>query len=126
MTNHVARSYAVALALLVFFLTWAAVSARPWASTETKDPRVAALDRREARLHRESIRVRRVVKHRYHVYRVRLRERRKEIAAIEAANARARQTAAAVAVQSASAPVSAAPPSVSVVSAPPVTSTHSS
>ncbi len=123
MTNHAARLYAVALTVLVFFLTWAAVSARPWATAEaTKDPRVAMLDRREARLHRESIRVRRIVAHRYHVYRVTLRERRNEIAAIEAANARARQTAAAAVA----APVPAAAPPVSVVSAPPVTSSHSS
>jgi hypothetical protein len=128
MTNHLTRLYAVTVGVLVFFLTWAAVSARPWAATDSrKDPRMAALDRREARLHRESIRVRRVVNHRYHVYRVKLRERRKEIAAIEAANARAQAAATAVVAQSAAAPVAtAAPPQVSVVSAPPVTSSHSS
>jgi hypothetical protein len=135
MTNHVARLYAVALTLIVFFVTWAVVSARPWGpkATVTKDPRLAALERREVRVHRESIRVRRVVKHRYHVYRMRLRERKREIAAIKAANARAAAKVTTV-YSSPSWTPSAAPtpaassaaPPVSVVSTPPVTSTHSS
>ena len=126
MTNHVARLYAIALTLVVFFVTWAVVSARPWAAsaTEAKDPRLVALQRREARVHRESIRVRKVLKHRYHVYRVKLRERKQQIAAIEAANARA--TAATVTVSSSPSWSAPAAPSVSVVSAPPVTSTHTS
>ena len=32
MTNHVARLYALALALVVFFLAWAVVAAHPWAT----------------------------------------------------------------------------------------------
>lgn len=125
MTNHVARLYAIALTLVVFFVTWAVVSARPWAAsaTPTKDPRLVALQEREARVHQESIRVRRVLKHRYHVYRVKLRERKHQIAAIEAANARAASTVTVSASPSWSAPSA---PSVSVVSAPPVTSTHTS
>jgi hypothetical protein len=126
MTNHVARLYAIALTLVVFFVTWAVVSARPWAASATaaKDPRLVALQRREARVHRESIRVRKVLKHRYHVYRVKLRERKQQIAAIEAANARV--TAATVTVTSSPSWSAPAAPSVSVVSTPPVTSTHTS
>lgn len=128
MTNHVARLYAIAFTLVVFFFTWAVVSARPWAAQATsgKDPRLVALERREARLHRESIRVQRVLKHRYHVYRVRLKKRKHQIAAIEAANARA-AAAATVSVSSSSswAPAASAP-SVSIVTASPVTSTKSS
>jgi hypothetical protein len=30
MTSHVARLYAAAAAMLVFFLSWATVAARPW------------------------------------------------------------------------------------------------
>ena len=126
MTDHIARLYAVAIALVVFFVTWAVVSARPWAASATpaKDPRLVALEQREARVHRESIRVRRVLKHRYHVYRVELRARKRQIAAVEAANARS----ASATVTVAAAPSWSAPsaPSVSVVSAPPVTSTHTS
>lgn len=127
MTNHIARLYAVALALVVFFLTWAVVSARPWAAQATpagKDPRIVALERREVRLHRESIRVQRLVKRRFHVYKVRLRARKHQIAAIETSNARA--AAAALAATSAPSWTPSAAPSVSVVSAPPVTSTKSS
>jgi hypothetical protein len=128
MTNHVARLYLVALALVAFFLTWAVVAARPWASAATaeKDPRLAALERREARLQRQSVRVQRVVNARFARYEVRLRNRREEIAAIEAANA---ATAAAPAPVGSSAPsTSAAPaaPSVGVVELPPVTNTSSS
>ena len=38
MTDTSHRTYAVAIALVVFFLTWAAVAARPWA-TPKPDPR---------------------------------------------------------------------------------------
>jgi hypothetical protein len=122
MTDHVARLYAVSLALVVLFLTWAVVAARPWAATAAEeDPRIVALERREAQLRRKSIRVERQVKRRFAAYEVRLRKRKRAIAAIEAANASA--AAAAPAVPAAP---SAAPPSVSVVSLPPITSTSSS
>jgi hypothetical protein len=127
MTNHVARLYAIALSLVVFFVTWAAVSARPWAAQASKplDPRLAALQTREAQVRRESIRVRRVVKHRWQVYGVQLKKR--QIAAIESANAQAAAAAAsATSAPSGSTWSAPAPPSVAVVSTPPVTSTHTS
>ena len=129
MTNHVTRLYAIALALAVFFCTWAVVAARPWAADPPKDPRLAALERREERLRRKSIRVQRIVNRRFAAYRVRLKQRQAEIAAVNAANAAA-AAATPVAVSSGSssgggggsAPV-AAP---SVVSVPAVTQTRSS
>jgi hypothetical protein len=122
MTNHVVRLYAVALALVVLFLTWAVVAARPWAaSAAQQDPRIVALERREAKLRRKSVRVERQVKRRFAAYEVRLRKRKRAIAAIEAANA-----SAAAAVPAVSAAPSTAPPSVGVVSLPPITSTSSS
>jgi hypothetical protein len=126
MTNHVARLYAIAITVVVFFVTWAVVSAHPWAASASpsKDPRLVALEQRQARVHRESIRVRKVLKHRYHVYRVKLRARKRQIAAIQAANARA--SAATVTVSSGGSWSAPSAPSVSVVSAPPVTSTHTS
>ncbi|MGH3019403.1 MAG: hypothetical protein ACRDNR_04470 [Gaiellaceae bacterium] len=115
MTDHVARLYAVALALVVLFLTWAVVAARPWAATAAeKDPRIVALERREAQLRRRSVRVERQVKRRFAVYEAHLHKRQRAITAIGAANARA-----------AAAPPAAAP-AVGVVSLPPVTSTSSS
>ena len=125
MTSHVGRLYALALALLVFFLTWATVAARPWAthSTARLDPRAAALAAREQRLRHESIVVARVVRHRWAVYRRRLHRRQQQIAAVRRANATAaRQAQLAASV----APVAPATPSVRVVTLPPVTITRTS
>lgn len=123
MTNHAARLYAVALALAVLFLTWAVVAARPWAATAAEtDPRIAALERREAQLRRKSVRVEGRVQRRFAAYENRLRKRKREIAAIQAANA----DAAAAPVSAPAVAPAAAPPSVSVVSVPPVTSSESS
>jgi cell division septation protein DedD len=135
MTDHVARLYAVALALVVFFGTWAMIAARPWAheAAASDDPRLAKLERREERLRRQSVRVQRIVNRRFATYRRELRARRAEIAAVEAANA----SVAASAVSSVSSVSSAssggsapaapaAAPSVGVVSLPPVTATRSS
>jgi hypothetical protein len=124
MTNHVVRLYAGALALLAFFLVWAVVAARPWAPTGEGDPRMAALERRELALKRETREVNRVVKRRFAVYQRRLERRQDRIAEVRAAAAVvAPSTAAAPA---ASAPAAAAPPAVAVTPAPPVTSTGSS
>ena len=84
MTDHVARLYALALALVVFFVTWAAVAAHPWA-TAKPDPRVAALAAREQKLRREATLVRRVVGRRLADYRVALDRRQAEIAVAQAA-----------------------------------------
>ena len=83
MTNHVVRLYAFAGALLVLFLTWAAIAARPWASHTPRQgaiPRWAALAAREQRLRHDAIVVRRVVDRRWRVYRVQLAARKREIA----------------------------------------------
>jgi hypothetical protein len=114
MTNHVVRLYALALSLLVLFATWAAIAARPWASSQPQaDPRWAALAAREQRLRQEAVVVQRVVARRWRVYRVRLAARRREIA---------------TATQRRAALASAAPaaPSVRVVSLPPMTVTRTS
>ena len=88
MTNHVARLYALALALVVFFVTWAAVAAQPWA-TAKPDPRVTALAAREQKLRREATLVRRVVGRRLADHRVALDRRQAEIAAAQASRAQA-------------------------------------
>jgi hypothetical protein len=124
MTDHLARLYAVALAIVVFCLTWAVVAARPWAHEQEKDPRLVALERREAKLRRESVRVQRLVERRFAAYRVRLRQRERELAAVSAATSVAAPASAPAPV---AAPASApAAPVVSVVPAPPVTATRSS
>jgi hypothetical protein len=52
MTSPVARLYAAAAAILVFFLSWAGVAARPWvdehsAAASGADPALATLRARE-------------------------------------------------------------------------------
>jgi hypothetical protein len=107
MTSHVGRLYALALTVLVFFVTWALVSARPWASTQTtQDPRLQALAARERQLRAEAKRVERIVERRWAAYRRRLAVRKHAIAAARRAAAQA--------------------PAVRVVTLPPVTQTRSS
>ena len=113
MTDHAGRIYALALALVVFFLAWAVVAARPWA-TAAADPRLRALATREATLRREARLVNRVVARRFASYRSALRARRAQIAAAE--RRAAVQRAAAPAVSS----------SVRVVMLPPLTITRTS
>jgi hypothetical protein len=60
MANHTVRLYALALGLVVFFLAWAVVAARPWGTTST-DPRLRALAVREAQLRQETKLVNRIV-----------------------------------------------------------------
>jgi hypothetical protein len=116
MTDHTARLYAIAFALLVFFATWAAVAARPWATeanASAKDPRVVALDRRAQRLEKRRARIQRTLNRRFAEYEAALRDRQAQIAAAQAAP---------VAI---SAP-SVSAPSVGTVPSAPVTSTRSS
>jgi hypothetical protein len=109
MTSHPGRLYALALAVVVFFLAWAVVAAHPWVKSASADPRLSALAIREAQLRREAKLVQRVVAARWATYRVRLRARRAQIARVNAA-------AAAAAAQAAAAPVAAGP--VQVVNLP--------
>ena len=110
MTSHVGRLYALALALLVFFVAWSVFAARPWVSTAKADPRMTALAVREQRIRHESVVVRRIVRRRWTVYRAALKQRRALIAARQA--------------QLTAVPV--AGPSVRVVNLPPLTVTRTS
>jgi hypothetical protein len=82
-TNHTGRLYSLALALVVFFLAWAVVAARPW-STAAADPRLKGLAAREAQLRREAQLVNRVVARRWTVYRAALHARQVKIATTKA------------------------------------------
>jgi hypothetical protein len=53
MTSHTGRIYAIAIALVVFFLAWAIVAARPWQTTAA-DPRLSALAVRQSQLQRDA------------------------------------------------------------------------
>jgi hypothetical protein len=112
--SHTGRLYATAFALVVFFLSWSVIAARPWASS-APDPRLAALAARERHLRRESVLIRRIVEHRWAVYRAALRARQAQIAAARQQQQQAQLSAA-----------PAAAPAVQVVSLPPVTITRTS
>jgi hypothetical protein len=110
MTSHQVRLYALALALVVFFLAWAVVAAHPWA-TASADPRLRGLTIREAQLRREARLVQKVVERRWTTYRVQLKARRAQIARVNAA-------AAAAAAAQVAAPAATAPAAVQVVNLP--------
>jgi hypothetical protein len=120
MTNHVARLYALVAGMLVFFVAWAAIAAHPWQATSaaTADPRLAALQLREQRLRAESLAVKRIVDRRWATYRAQLALRKREIASINASNAKAHTAQPAL-------PATAAPP-VRIVTLPPLTITRTS
>jgi hypothetical protein len=130
MTNHTVRLYALVGAVLVFFLSWAAIAAHPWRkqAAAAQDPRLAALQAREQRLRAEALAVKRVVEKRWAVYRAQLALRRKEIASIQAANAKARSAslASARSYSASSGGGSYSAPAVRVVTLPPLTITRTS
>jgi len=58
---RVTRLYVFALSLLVFFVVWAVVAARPWVGkSSSSDRQIAALAAREQRVHFESLLVRKL------------------------------------------------------------------
>ncbi len=67
MTDTSHRLYAVVIAVVVFFVSWATVAAKPWATT-TSDPRLAAITQREQRLRADAKLVQKVVDRRMAVY----------------------------------------------------------
>ena len=128
MTDTSHRLYAIVIAVVVFFLRWAAVAAQPWATTST-DPRLAVLAQREQRLRADAKLVQQIVDARTATYRQALKARNAQIAAVKAqaaaAQARSLQVAQSTAASS-PASQSAAAPSVRVVNLPPLTVTRTS
>lgn len=59
MANHTGRLYVLALALVIFFVGWAAIAARPWA--QRSDPRLQRLAVRAAQLKQEAKLVNQIV-----------------------------------------------------------------
>lgn len=60
MTSHTGRLYALAVAIVVFFLAWAVVAAHPWQQAAA-DPRLKVLAVRQAQLQREAKLVQQIV-----------------------------------------------------------------
>ena len=155
MKSHALRLYVVAVTLLVFFVLWAVIAARPWARAASSqpaiDPRVVRLDRWQRQLKHEAKAVNRLLERRWSVYDKRLREREtlirrlerrhaQEVAAAQAAQAQAVAatatsspvgTPAATPAASGSSPKPAArvvtlPPQVKVVNVPSATAVTTS
>jgi hypothetical protein len=139
MHSHALRLYVASVTLLVFFVLWAVIAAKPWASTAAGhgvDPRVAALDRRQRRLKLEARAVKRTLDRRWRAYRVRLKHREAQIRTLQrqhaeqvAAAARLAGSTATYAPTSGAAPASTPsarvvtlPPQVKVVTLPPAAS----
>ena len=82
MTSGLGRSYAVALAVVVFFLSWAVIAAKPWveAPAAKTDPRIAVLDARERRLRKDAVEIRAIVQKRWALYQTQLVRRKHLIA----------------------------------------------
>ncbi len=90
MGSNTARFYTVAATILVFFVLWSTIAAKPWASVKpAQDPRVLVLTKRERALQRQALEVKRIVSHRWVVYERRLQVRRQAIAAAEQQHAQA-------------------------------------
>jgi hypothetical protein len=86
MGSRTLRLYVAAVTLLVFFVLWAMIAAKPWASAAARpvrDPRLAALDRRQRRLAREAQLVKGGLDRRWREYRQRLRRRQAQIQELE-------------------------------------------
>jgi hypothetical protein len=137
MTSHALRLYVAAVTLLVFFVLWAVIAAKPWASTGHAglDPRLVALNHRQRRLELETRAVKQELDRRWRDYRRRLGKRealihkleRRHAAQVAAARAAANAAAAYSAPSGApAAQVVAAAPQVRVVTLPPATSSGSS
>lgn len=128
MSSRTLRLYVAAVTLLVFFVLWAVVAAKPWASAgrhAAPDPRLVALGRRQHRLAREARLVKRELDRRWRDYRQRLRAREARIRTLErrhAAQLAAARAAAGSAQAYATAPAASVvtlAPQVRVVTLPP-------
>jgi len=80
--SHIGRIYIVAIALLVFFLFWALIAAKPWAAAQV-DPRVAALEAREREVQAHVAKAKVVVRTRWTTYNRNFKRRRAQIATAE-------------------------------------------
>lgn len=126
MTNHAGRLYALAAALVAFFLAWAVVAAHPWTSVKAaRDPRLSALALREQRLRADARLVQQVVTRRFSDYRRRFAAYKAALAKQQAQLAAARSAAAAAAAAPAPA-ASSGGGGVRIVNLPPLVITRTS
>ena len=122
--SHALRLYVFSISLLLFFVLWAVIAARPWAAAHSgaslggASPALKALEARERHLRHEARVVERTVRRRWAGYRRRLHAREAQIRTLERRHAA--QLAAAHAAAVSTAAYSAAPASRVVTLAPQV------
>jgi hypothetical protein len=116
MRSHTLRLYVFAITLLLFFVLWALIAAKPWGARAGTSPVLRQLDARERRLRHEARVVEKIVHRRWAVYRRRLRARQ---AAIRARERRHAEELAAARATVASPTSYAAPATSGVVTLPP-------
>jgi hypothetical protein len=80
-TSQVGRFWASAVALVVFFVLWAVLSAKPWVSATPADPRLAALQAREAKVQARAIAAQQTLDRRWAAYRAALLRQRGSLTA---------------------------------------------
>ena len=95
MTNGLGRVYAISAAIVVFFLSWAVIAARPWveAPAAKVDPRLVALDARERNLRKDAVQITAIVQKRWALYHTQLVRRKHLIAVRKKAQAAAARQA---------------------------------
>jgi len=70
MTNVVGRFWAVAVALVVFFILWAVLAAKPWVSSgAAADPRLSALQLQEQKTQTRALAAQQTLNKRWAAYR---------------------------------------------------------
>jgi len=124
MTDTSHRLYAVVIAVVVFFVSWATVAAKPWA-TAKPDARLIAIAQREQRLRADAKLVQKVVDRRLAAYNLALKARQRQIAAAKA-QAAATQARSLAAAQSSVGSTQSTASAVRVVNLPPLTITRTS
>ena len=73
MTSSIGRFWATAVALVVFFVLWAVLSAKPWVTANSPaDRRLAALQVREQKLQAKAIAAQKTLNSRWAAYRLAL------------------------------------------------------
>lgn len=127
MTSHTGRLYALAAAVVAFFVAWAVVAAHPWATVKAaRDPRLTALAQRERHLRADAMLVQQVVARRFSDYRRRFAAYKAALARQQARLAAARRAAAAAPAYSAPTSYSGGGGGVRVVTLPPLVITRTS
>jgi hypothetical protein len=132
MRSHVLRLYVFSISLVLFFVLWAVIAARPWTAARSGvNPALRALEARERHLRHEARVVERTVRRRWAGYRRRLHARETQIKALERRHAA--EVAAAHAATASTAAYSVPesrvvtlPPQVRVVTLPPAGAATSS